>query len=176
MSFPSGPLAAHFRSAESPALFTGPQPRLIIDTRGLIAPLLDNTVFCCGDLAFSFLKDVTVHLIAPRRDRANVPYLLSELANDLRGGTVSRQAIGPRTEAAIRGLAEDVLRLPLHPLPVVVEDRSGEHYLVLEGAKRFAAVALADPTILPPPCEALVGSSSLTWPEMLRLFGMVPPA
>jgi hypothetical protein len=175
MSFPRGPLATHFHTGRSPVLLTGPQPRLIIDTKGLIAPFLDNTVFCIGDLGFSFLKDVPVHLITSRRDRGNVPYLVTDLATDLRAGTVSRRAIDAGTEAAIRTFAQDVLRLPLYPLPVIVEDRSGGHYLVLDGTKRLSAVALADPAALPPPCEALAGTSRLGWPEMLGLFGMAPP-
>jgi hypothetical protein len=116
------------------------------------------------------------HLLSifSRRSLGNVPYLLTELGGDLRGGTVDRATIDQPTEDAIRVLANDLRNLPVLPLPVIVEDSSGQHYLILEGNKRFSAVALADSASLPPPCEALVGQTLLAWSQMLAAFSMVP--
>lgn len=175
MAFPTGLLAGHFRTSATPALVPAHLlPDLLLSTRHLIGPFLGNTAFCHGTLAFSFVKAVPVFTLFSRRNLGNVPYLLTELGSDLRAGSVDRATIDQPTEDTIRALAADLGKLPSQPLPVIVEDDSGQHYLVLEGNKRFSAVALDDPAALPSPCEALVGRTPWTWPQMLALFGMVP--
>jgi hypothetical protein len=146
-----------------------------VATRQLIAPFLGNTLFCRGALVFSFVRSVPIHTIFSRRDRGNVPYLLTELGSDLRAGKVDRQTIDQQTEGAIRSLAGVLANLPPLPLPVIVEDVSAQHYLILEGNRRFSAVAFVDPAALPAPCQALIGRSPTTWPQMLANFKMVPP-
>jgi hypothetical protein len=168
-------LAGHFHTNDVPAPISPHQQHgLFADTRGLIFPFLGNTVFCRGVLAFSFVRAVPAFTIFSRRSLGNVPYLLTDLGGDLRAGTVDRATINQLTEDTIRALAADLGNLPALPLPVIVEDSSEQHYLILEGNKRFSAVALADSASLPPPCEALVGRTSLVWPQMLALFSMVP--
>jgi hypothetical protein len=175
MRFPSGPLAGYFQTNEAPA----PIPlhlrqRLFNDTRRLIYPFFSNTAFCRGMLDFRFIRAVPTLTIISRRNLGNMPYLLTDLGNDLRAGTVDRHTVNQPTEDAIRALAADPAHFPALPLPVIVEDNSGRYYLILEGNKRFSAVALADPVVLPQPVEALVGHAACTWPEMLAFFNMTP--
>lgn len=119
------------------------------------------------------LQDLPIHTIFSRRDRNNIPYLISDLAADLRQGSMSRSSIDEQTEGVIRALSQNLNGLPLTPLPVLVEDVSAQHYLVLEGNKRFCALALGAPYTSPRPLEAIVGCSRLTWTDMLRQFGMI---
>jgi len=176
MAFPNGPLAGYFKTNDAPAQISPHQQHdLFVNTRGLIGPFLDNTVFCRGVLAFSFVRAVPAFTIFSCRNLGNVPYLLTELGRDVRAGSFNRATIDQPTEDTIRGLAADLGKLPALPLPVIVEDSSGQHYLTLEGNKRFSAVALADSASLPPLCEALVGWTLLAGPQMLGRLSMVPP-
>jgi hypothetical protein len=175
MAFPSGPLAGHFLASEVPALIPAHRQQGLFNvTRGLIYRFLGNTVFSRGVLTFSFVPTVLVFTIFSRRSLGNVPYLLTELGKNLRTDAVDRAKIDQSTENTIRALAADLTNLPAVPLPVIVEDCTGQNYLILEGNKRLSAVALADPAFPPPPREALVGRTSLSWPQMLAFFNMVP--
>jgi len=178
MSFPNGALAVHFQTSDTPAPIAAHlQQGLLVSTRGLIGPFLGNTLFCRGVLSFAFVRTVPTFTIFSRRNLGNVPYLLTDLGSDLRSGTVDRATIDQPTENTVRALAADLGNLPALPLPVIVEDNSGRHYLIPEGNKRLSAVAFADPADLPLPLEALLGRTSLDWPQMLGFFGMVaaPP-
>lgn len=175
MAFPNGPLAEYFQTNDDPAPISQRQQRdLFVDTRGLIGPFLGNTDFCQGLLAVAFLQAVPAFTIFSRRNFGNGPYLVSELGSDLRAGTVDRTTIDQATEDTIRAVAAHLKALPPLPLPIIVEDSSGQQYLVLEGNKRFAAAALANSSSRLPPCKALVGRTYLSWPQMLAFFGMVP--
>ncbi len=128
MAFPNGPPAGYFKTNDAPAPISPHQQNdLFVDTRGLIGPFLGNTVFCRGVLAFSFVRAVPAFTICSRRNLGNVPYLLTELGGDVRAGTVDRATNDQPTEDTIRGLAADLGNLPALPLPVIVEDSSGQH-------------------------------------------------
>jgi len=104
-----------------------------------------------------------------------VPYLLTDLGADLRTGSIDHLTIDQKTEDAIEALAVDLPNLPAQPEPVIVEDSSGQHYLILEGNKRASAVAFVTAAALPRACDAYVGRSALTWAQLLAAFRMNPP-
>lgn len=174
MTFPSGALSQHFQANESPAKADSSALRteLVVATRHLVEPCLANTEFCRGVLSASFVRSVPTHTIFSRRDRGNVPYLLADLVKDLREGTVSRLTIDETTENAIRSLARDVSAIPVSPLPVIIEASSAQNYLILEGNKRFGAIALADSNSQSLRLDAYIGRSTLRWPELLANYGM----
>ena len=101
-----------------------------------------------------------------------MPYLLADLVKDLREGTVSRLTIDETTENAIRSLARDVSAIPVSPLPVIIEASSAQHYLILEGNKRFGAIALADSSSQSLTLDAYIGRSTLSWAELLANYRM----
>lgn len=175
---PAGPLTQYFTATEFLGAINDLQLRrgLVTATRHLICPFLNDTLFTKGLLDIRSLQDLPIHTIFNRRDRNNIPYLLSDLAGDLRRGSVSRLTIDARTEEAIKALAENLNDLPLTPPPVLIEDASAQHYLVLEGNKRFCALALGAPRARQRAFEALVGCSSLTWSAILAQFGMTSAA
>lgn len=149
--------------------------RLNDETRGLVTPFWDNTVFEQGLLDFRFVRDVDVHTIFSRHERGRSPYLLQEEANDLHNQSVDLQTINDETERNIRELAGLIGELPVNPRPVIVEDGTATHDLILEGNKRTTAVAYAD-SQCPTSMRALIGHSSLTWRDMLARFGLNPSA
>ncbi len=178
MGFPSGRLARYFQPSEAPALVcdSARQAELVLSTNCLVVPCLDNTEFCRGRLDLSCLGALPLFTILARRNRGKMPYLLADLVTDLRAGALDRATIDEQTEIAIRSLADDVGRVAAVPAPVIVEDSSGNHYLILDGNKRLSALALADSRRLPDAVEACVGRSVLTWGELLAHYNMNPAA
>jgi hypothetical protein len=174
MALPTGRIANYFQLSRrvSRALDWSLALELLRTTRHLIQPFLTNTEFLLGRLDVSVLHEVPLHTIFARRERGNVPYLLSDLASDLRDGTVSRLAIDTKTEEDIRSLASLTDSFPLTPLPVIVEDCTGKHCLILEGNKRFTALCLTDCAASIATLEIYVGHTTMTWSNMLAQFNM----
>lgn len=178
MAFLLGTLSQYFQPSEEARTVAGVdlQRELGKATRDLVRGYFSNTAFARGFLDLTFVRHVPSHTIFSRRDRGRVPYLLADLANDLRSGSVSRLTINEATETVIRSLVRTAVSMPVTPPVVIVEDSSAQHYLILEGNKRLTAVLLADSTATPARLEAYVGHSALDWSQMCRLHSMEPPA
>lgn len=178
MTFPRGPLSQYFEVTEppSPMVSVVLRDKLLAATRWLVTHHFANTVFARGLLDLTFVWKVPTHTIFSRRDQGRAPYLLADLAEDLRKGTLSRETIDDRTEREILSLVDTIPILPDSPPPVVIEDSSARHYLILEGNKRFAAAAFVDSGTALPKLEAYVGRSRLSWRQLLSLHSMEPAA
>lgn len=145
---------------------------LLQTTNCLVVPFLPNTEFFRGRLDVSVVYEVPLHTIFARREQGKVPYLLSDLASDLKDGAVSRLTIDTETEEKIRSLARVSLTgsFPLTPLPVIVEDCEGKHCLILDGNRRFTALCLTDRAATIVSLEAYVGHTIMSWSTMLAQF------
>lgn len=144
---------------------------LLVDTRELIRPFLDNSVFFCGTLDLLCASQMELHTVFSRRDRGGVPYALTDLANDLRSGQVSRTTIDEDTEAAIHNLASGAT-LPEYPQPVLIRDEDKSHCLILEGNKRLTAVSLNPERWQSVTMRALIGETLMSWSDILGCLGM----
>ena len=174
MALPIGSILNYFQVLERTSGTSDPSLRLELlqSTRRLVSPFLNNTEFFRGRLNMSVINEVPLHTIFARREEGNVPYLLSDIASDLKNGTVSRLTINIETEKSIRSLASLKESFPLTPLPVIIEDCEGIHCLILEGNKRFTAFCLTDRAATIATLDAYVGHTSMNWPSMLAQFNM----
>ena len=140
-------------------------------TRCLVLPCLANTLFASGQLNLASAREVRLHTIFSRRDRGDIPYLLSALAADIERQEVHRATISSEVEASIRILARLGPSSFDGPTPVIVE-ADGE-CLILEGNKRFVALALM-PSRQEAIVPAWVGGSTLRWDQLVALYNMRP--
>jgi len=174
MALPIGSIVNYFQVLERPSGTSDLSLplELLQSTRRLVSPFLTNTEFFRGRLNMSVVYEVPLHTIFARREKGNVPYLLSDIASDLKNGAVSRLTIDIETERNIRSLASLKECIPLTPLPVIVEDCVGNHCLILEGNKRFTAFCLTERTATIATLNAYVGRTSMSWSNMLAQFKM----
>ncbi len=175
MALPTSCIANYFQVLERiSSADSSVSLELIQSTRSLVCPFLPNTEFFRGRLDLSIAYEVPLHTIFARREQGNVPYLLSDLASDLKDGAVSRLTINTETEEKIRSLARAILTdgFPLTPLPVIVEDCEGKHRLILESNGRFTALWLTDRAASNTTVEAYVGHTTMRWSRMLAQCNM----
>jgi CheY-like chemotaxis protein len=171
--FLTGPLAQHFVTMETPRVLTERERDAMLQgTQFLALPCINNTAFACGQLHPAALLSARTYTSIRRADRHDSPYLLWELAHDLRRRIVSKNTISEELEQRIRALAGEIL--PERPEPVIVEDDSGSRYLILDGNKRLAALTLTDTLGRREHLHVWMGRSKLPWASLLSCYEMQP--
>ena len=169
---PTTNLGFALRGALRPAPVTDPGVlnELIHGTRQLAAPFLSNTDFWIGELDTSVLTDGYVFTVWRRDDKGGVPYSITELAEDLERGQVDRRSISQEVESAIWHFAS-VDCVPATPMPVVIEDCTGRHMLVLEGNRRLSGLVLGRKASQRA-IQVYAGHTWLPWWAMLSRLGL----
>jgi CheY-like chemotaxis protein len=173
--FLTGALAPHFLTAETPRILTGHErDAMLHETRLLALPCINHTLFACGQVNAAALLSARTYTIFRRPEKQGSPYLLWELAHDVRRGAVSRNTISEAVEQRIRALAHEVPQE--RPEPVILEDGSGSHYMILDGNTRLAALALNDSLRRKDRLHVWMGRSRFPWASLLSCYEMQPSA
>jgi ActR/RegA family two-component response regulator len=147
---------------------------MLRDTRNLALFCVNHTVFARGYLNAAALQLTRFYTIFCRTDRQDTPYLLRELAHDLRMRAVERGTISEEIEQQIRSFAAHKECPPESPEPVIVEDGYGSCYLILDGNKRLTALALNDMLRRKERLRVWMGHSGLPWASLLSCYEMRP--
>jgi CheY-like chemotaxis protein len=176
-AFLSGALSRHFSPIDAPRVLNrAERESMLRETSWLALPCINNTTFACGDLDPAALLAARTYTVFRREDRRGCPpYLLWELAHDLRCGTVDSRSINRDVELRIRSLAS-APAFSEQPAPVIVESAPGTAYLILDGNKRLTALALTDTLDRRKALRVWMGHSALPWGSLLSCYEMQPCA
>ena len=150
---------------------------LVQITNGMFRCYLKNTYMYSVTIKPDFINIPTIHTIFSRRDKGYVPYLLSDLSSDLINNSFSRLVIDTDTEESILNISSNLRSIDFNTKNIVIiEDKDGENYLILEGNKRTVGMHIAQNDKVSPISKVFIGKTELSWEDMLALHQMKPNA
>lgn len=141
-------------------------------TRRLVEPFVTNSTFSAGTLNVSISKYFPLYTIFAQRNQGNTPYLVQDLANNIKKANLDRQTINEETENTIRYFANNPTEVPNSPAFVIITDYQFCKYLILEGNKRLSGFALSNIEINTK-FETYFVQTTFQWEEILNFFNMV---